>query len=359
MPYETKQFTLKPLKEKEPCLSWQEVVRHPKQPLPSCLSSRYNYWLRACAASEAFAACLEVDFPASADQLTVLLDKIFSKFSKHIRPQYLWRKFDTANRYANEASFCKKVAKPLWDPFFLHRDAKHLLALPGIPKKRCPTNEKYAHQYPGPDSYPVYFQQAYAHLVQWKQATSVSAKVVACAKMYQYMINARPFTQHNNSFFMVLINTLLRLSGVIGISHYLLDHLAHRLLPENFCTVFYTAFLFHNPPHQPTVIPQTKKPNVYAYLWKILLLSINLPKDQGIKRIEQMLEKLDIADSQANYLYRVLCNSLQRKLTPFALIPTQEEDYSFIAEWFSHLASLPGLYTRIFPLEVARASHFL
>lgn len=66
------------------------------------------------------------------------------------------------------------------------------------------------------------------------------------AEFYQYAVNTRPYPQINNSIFMSIANTMLKIAGLDPVPHGILDHTAQRLQPENFIRYFADYYLKHN-----------------------------------------------------------------------------------------------------------------
>lgn len=101
--------------------------------------------------------------------------------------------------------------------------------------------------YPRPESMEAYIEQALSvgRKIDEMLGKDISgnpndarAVVELIAAQYQYLAIARPFVQINNSIFMNLANTQLKLAGLEGISHGCLDLVAQRFSQESFARYF-------------------------------------------------------------------------------------------------------------------------
>lgn len=116
------------------------------------------------------------------------------------------------------------------------------LVLPGISGGGCPANSKKTHVYPADMYVHEYMEAARKSFLEflsvgWGPERKAEA-VRKIAKFFQYAINGRPFGNINNSMFMNMVGAMLRMHGLKGISHGILDHMAHRLEPAAFEKVF-------------------------------------------------------------------------------------------------------------------------
>lgn len=107
-------------------------------------------------------------------------------------------------------------------------------------KENLPHNpSEGGHQYPiGHQGLVSYYRSATVSLNAYQGATRVEKKLKCVADLYHTMINARPFTQVNQSLFMNQVNVLLDLAGFNCVHHGHLDHLAHRFHYREFRKLF-------------------------------------------------------------------------------------------------------------------------
>lgn len=104
---------------------------------------------------------------------------------------------------------------------------------------------KYGYQYfyPSGDSLNEYFAQmtAIGHEIEVaiKTGNLDTAQILhMIGQQYQYGACARPFNHVNNSIFMELANTQIKILGFKGVTHGLMDIAAQRMQPSNFARYF-------------------------------------------------------------------------------------------------------------------------
>lgn len=97
------------------------------------------------------------------------------------------------------------------------------------------------HLYPPSISYDSYFGAMQAKLNKLQSIgldAPIEAQLKTIAEFYQYAINARMFTEVNQSLYMNMVNGLLKERGLKPIEHGILDFVAMRLQPDNFARYF-------------------------------------------------------------------------------------------------------------------------
>jgi len=107
-------------------------------------------------------------------------------------------------------------------------------------KENLPDNPKEGgHAYPiGHKGLVAYYKSAVVSLNALMKASSSEKKLNCLGDLYHTMINARPFTQVNQSLFMNQINVLLKHMSLSTVHHGHLDHLAHRFDYREFRKLF-------------------------------------------------------------------------------------------------------------------------
>lgn len=111
-------------------------------------------------------------------------------------------------------------------------------------------SEKYVFYYPLASAVEQYVQAAYklgAKIELGIKQGGDSTKVLnLIALQYQYLANARPFANINNSLFMHIVNTQVKLLGFKGMTHGDMDIAAQRLQPAAFARYFVDRATGHN-----------------------------------------------------------------------------------------------------------------
>jgi hypothetical protein len=240
------------LKDKAPkesfSISWEELIRNPSQDCPKEGSIAWTYWKNCSTIHNSFLKKILSNSLKSYSSFVTCFEELHSHlFPAQVKAQKV-RSSVCSNAYPREAEFTYLAAKTLYDPFFSQRLKKHSPFLPHISKEDLPVNIKHKHAYPFPKSFPVYLAEAHKQsLIIQDPSKSIEEKLLSISLFYQYLINSRMFYEKNNSYLMVLANTFLHYLGLKGISHYILDHLAHRLHYRNFSVVFIGAIILENP----------------------------------------------------------------------------------------------------------------
>ena len=139
-----------------------------------------------------------------------------------------------------EGMYVEDLARKYGDPY--RTDGSSRVQLEGISPDAQPQNIFTRHHYPAGIHMDQYLKQmhrtAQEALDLIQKAAPQDEILRKLAEHYQYAINARPFGQINNSFFMNEINTLLEKAGMRTMPHGMLDHAAQRMQPEAFTRYF-------------------------------------------------------------------------------------------------------------------------
>ena len=107
-------------------------------------------------------------------------------------------------------------------------------------KQNLPENtEQGEHRYPsGHKDLIPYFRSAVISLNAFMNTSNRDRKLRRLSDFYHTMINARPYTQVNQSLFMNQVNVLLQSIALPPVHHGHLDHLAHRFDYREFRQIF-------------------------------------------------------------------------------------------------------------------------
>lgn len=171
-----------------------------------------------------------------------------------------------------------------------------------------PINRKKAHYYPDMEHFNIYvshMRDLFEKIVLNKNARSIMDQLKLIAEFYQISANIRPFEQVNNSLFMNIVNLLLRNSGLNGIPHGILDHLAMRMQPENFHLYFIDKVLQFNKRNTPLVkflshlAYKYKKEEIPEKTIKQVAILLRIPE----QKILQIIGKIE-----ANYSLKDIIN---------------------------------------------------
>ena len=375
-------FTLISLKDKIPkepfSIPWNEIIRNPNQERPKEGSKAWDYWENCSTIHNLFFKKIESGFLKSYSSFVSCFEELHDHL---LSTQVNTPKIRTSvcnNAYPREAHFSYLTAKTLHDPFFSLRQKKHYPFLPYIPKEDLPVNVVHQHTYPFPKSFPIYLSEAHKQsLIIQDSSKSIEEKLFSLSLFYQYLINSRLFYIKNNSYFMVLSNTFLHHLGLKGISHYVLDHLAHRLHYRNFAAVFIGAVILENPSLSKWISLDHKEKKDLSILFNYNMLKVQSKNQCQDKDLLQTLfhdmNKNAQVTSKNQKIVKLHFSSLERLAFfhkdrfPFSpqcilneyktmkLFPAHLNDLViFCAEWYYLSYPLNSYFIRNFPKELPR-----
>lgn len=179
-----------------------------------------------------------------------------SKRGLHPSQIGVFRKKELVNGRLESAKKVAEIAKQYGDPYAQRFEkamdqAEHAVDKTGL--INLPVEDKardlvvgaqfYQFSYPNANSIPAHMEQIQRvgrEIQAELQADNPDVKkaIDLIARQYSYGAIIRPFAQINNSLFMNLANAQLKLFGVNGIPHGMLDHAAQRLQSDTFARYF-------------------------------------------------------------------------------------------------------------------------
>ena len=366
---------------KEPfSIPWDEVIRNPNQERPKEGSKAWDYWKNCAVIQNLFLKEIRLGSLKSYSTFTSCYEDLHNHLlAPQVSPPKL-RSTECFNSYPFESQFAHLTAKTLFDPFFFFHIFTNSPSLPNISNNHLPKNLLKKHIYPHPNSFPEYLAEAHKQiLIIQNPLKSIEEKLFSISLFYQYLINSRIFHERNNSYLMVLSNTFLHYLGLKGISHYILDHLAHRLHYRNFAIVFIGAVILENPSLSKWVSLKHKEKEELCNLFNhhtarvlfrsdskdidlIQVLHSDMTKNAMITPENRkavmlhfsFLERLSLSQKD-HFLYAPQCISSENKRT--VQFPSQLNDLViFCAEWYYLSYPLNIFFIRNFPNELPRNS---
>jgi hypothetical protein len=224
-----------------------------------------NYFVSGIETGQLYASYPKFDDSLRTAHALASKDNVYNiaNSNRHLRPeeQGVYRDHGLNNGCKKDAIAVAQLAVQYNDPYqdrFKPRPKGVTLPqphlLPGISESKGPGEivhydeeiaevGAYRYFYPSAQAISSYIQEAYLCGLAFSQAVQTGSKgtdmlVGNIARQYQYLVTARPFRSINNSLFMDLANTQLKLLGFDGITHAKMDLVAQRFLPQNFATYF-------------------------------------------------------------------------------------------------------------------------